>query len=346
MQSITRERFFLSKTRGNAFLRTDLKKGRVMSNKLGSMSKLAGPLVAAVALFVAAACGDSTAPGSGKLTLQLTDAPFSFDSVARTDLWVVRIDAKTSDTDSADTEAGKNDDTNGGNTDPARGWVTVATPNQAYNLLDLQNGTVTNLGQPTLATGTYKGFRLILDTDKSSITLKNGKVLNGTSNPGIKFPSAARTGVKIVLDKPISLTTNGTVMVIDFNLGKSFVMRGNSISQNGLLFKPVIRATARDITGAISGTVRATTATGTPVADATVDVLVNGTAVGDTVSANLIESTKTDASGNFTAAFLAAGTYAVRARPPAAATTLHAAILQGIAVTSGTTTSGTTIILP
>jgi len=306
------------------------------------------PVAAAAAMLTALACGggDSNGPGNGQLTLQLTDAPFSFDSVARADLWVVRIDAKTADTDSADTEAGKNDDTNGGNTDPSRGWVTVATPNQLYNLLDLQNGTTTNLGQPTLPTGTYRGFRLILDTDKSSITLKNGKVLTGTSNPGIKFPSAARTGVKIVLDKPIGLTANGTVMVIDFDLGRSFVMRGNTISQNGLLFKPVIRATARDITGAISGTVTATTATGAPVADATVDVLVNGTAVGDTVSANLIESTRTDATGKFTAAFLPAGTYAVRARPPATATTLSAAILQGITVTSGATTANTNIILP
>ena len=317
-----------------------------MVKNFRSILKLATPLAAAAALVAAAACGDSTAPANGKLTLQLTDAPFSFDSVARADLWIVRIDGKTADTDSADTEDGKNDDTNGGNEDPTRGWVTLATPNQSFNLLDLQSGKVTNLGQPTLATGTYRGFRLILDTDKSSITLKNGKVLTGTSNPGIKFPSAARTGVKVVLDKPISVTANGTVMVIDFDLGRSFVMRGNTISQNGLIFKPVIRATARDITGAISGTVKATSATGAAVADATVDVLVNGTAVDDTVSAHLIESTKTDSSGNFTAAFLPAGTYAVRARPPATATTLHAAILQGISVTSGATTSGTTIILP
>lgn len=316
-----------------------------MWTNLKSMFSRMAPLAGAAILLGALACGDSTAPGTGKLTLQLTDAPFSFDSVARVDLWVVRIDAKTANTDSADAEAGKNDDTDGGNTNPSTGWVAVATPNQSYNLLDLQNGTTTNLGQPTLPTGTYRGFRLILDTDKSSITLKNGRVLTGTSNPGIKFPSAGRTGVKIVLDNTINVTANGTVMVIDFDLGRSFVQRGNTISQNGLLFKPVIRASARDITGAISGTVKATSATGAGVADATVDVLVNGTALTDTVSANLIESTKTDASGNFTAAFLPAGTYAVRARPPATST-LSAAILQGIVVTSGNTTSSTVIILP
>jgi len=311
-----------------------------------SLFSRTAPLAGAALVLGALACGsDSTAPGTGSLTLQLTAAPFSFDSVARADLWVVRIDAKTASTDSAEAESGKNDDTNGGNENPAGGWVTVASPNQSFNLLDLQNGTTTNLGVKTLPTGSYRGFRLILDTDKSSITLKNGRVLTGTSNPGIKFPSAARTGVKIVLDDPINVTANGTVMVIDFNLGKSFVQRGNTISQNGLLFKPVIRATARDITGSISGTVKALSATGAAVADATVEVLKNGTALTDTVSANLIEATKSDASGNYKAAFLAAGTYAIRATPPATSTN-KAAIVQGVVVTSGATTANTTIILP
>ncbi len=317
-----------------------------MLNRLKTLINRIAPVSAAALMVGALACGDSTSATQGTLTMQLTDAPFSFDSVARADLFVVRIDAKTASSDSADSEAGKNDDTNGGNTNPGSGWVTVATPNQAYNLLALQNGTTTNLGQATLPTGTYRGFRLILDTDKSSITLKNGKVLTGTSNPGIKFPSAGRTGVKIVLANPISVTSGGTIMVLDFDLGTSFVMRGNTISQNGLLFKPVIRATARDITGGISGKVTALTAAGTAIADATVEVLKNGSLVSDTVSADVVATTKTDASGNYTAAFLLAGTYAVRATPPAASTSKTPAILQGVAVTSGQTTTGTNIILP
>ena len=34
-----------------------------------------------------------------------------------------------------------------------------------------------------------------------------------------------------------------TVVLLDFDLDQSFVLRGNSILQLGLLFKPVIRAT-------------------------------------------------------------------------------------------------------
>jgi hypothetical protein len=36
-----------------------------------------------------------------------------------------------------------------------------------------------------------------------------------------------------------------TTMVADFDVGSSFVMRGNSLTQNGLLFKPVIKATMK-----------------------------------------------------------------------------------------------------
>ncbi len=36
-----------------------------------------------------------------------------------------------------------------------------------------------------------------------------------------------------------------TPVLLDFNVGSSFVMRGNSISPNGLLFEPVIQATIR-----------------------------------------------------------------------------------------------------
>ncbi len=85
---------------------------------------------------------------------------------------------------------------------------------------------------------------------KSSVTLTDG------SHPTVMWPSAAQTGIKINLDQPISVTQDSSVMVLDFDVGRSFVMRGNSISQNGLLFKPVIRAVATQLTGSVAGSVR------------------------------------------------------------------------------------------
>jgi len=278
--------------------------------------------------------------------MQLTDAPFPFASVASADLFVVRIDGQLADADSSVLDDSLDDNDNGGNHDVSKGWVTLATPNQSYNLLDLQGGKTVNLGQVTLPTGTYRGFRLILDTDKSSVTLTDGTVLTGNSTPGIKFPSAGKTGIKVELAAPIQITTNETVMVIDFDLGRSFVMRGNSIEHNGLLFKPVIRGTARDVAGAISGTVRALSDTGAVVGGATVELLAPGTVITDTASANVIATTGTDSTGKYAFAFLRPGTYAVRARPPAADTTLAPALVPTVVVPDNGAVTGIDLVLP
>lgn len=268
------------------------------------------------AALVLAACSDSTTSGgSGMVQVQLTDAPFPFSQVSRVDMYVVRVDAKTESVTDADAAAGASTSTS--NTNPQSGWVTIATPNRRFNLLDLQNGTTVDLGLPrALPVGTYRGFRLVLDTDSSSVTLTNGTVLRGNSNPGIAWPSAGRSGIKIKLDQPITVGASGgtaSIIVVDFDLAGSFVMRGNSLSQNGLLFKPVIRAIARDITGSISGTVRSASATGAVVSGATIEILRNGTTLTDTASANIVATSSTNANGNFTAAFLPANTYLVRA---------------------------------
>jgi len=281
--------------------------------------------------------------GTGHLTVLLTDAPFPVDEVASVDVFVVRIDARLAEADEA--EAAEAPDAND-NTDPASGWLTVAEPNASYDLLKLQNGTTVNLGQATLPTGTYNGFRLILDTDKSSVTLKDGTVLDGNARPGIKWPSAGHSGLKIKLDQPISLVEDGTVLVIDFDLSRSFVMRGNTISKNGLLFKPVIKATARDLTGSLSGTVRAGTETGDLVAGATVEVLKPGTTLDDADAANVLQTTLTNDQGAYRFAFVLPGTYSLRAKPPAALTGFGPVLKEGIEVKTGTELGGTLLILP
>src|SRR6058998_249190 len=120
------------------------------------------PLIAASAIAMAA-CSEGTSSGTGKLTLLMTDAPFPFSQVSRVDVFVVRIDAKTAEPSSTEAE----------NASDMSGWTTLASPNASINLLDLANGTTRNLGEATLATGTYRGFRLIIDPAQSSITLKD-----------------------------------------------------------------------------------------------------------------------------------------------------------------------------
>jgi len=65
-------------------------------------------------------------------------------------------------------------------------------------------------------------------------------------------------------------------------------MRGNTAA-NGFNFKPVIRAVAEDITGSVTGSVHATSATGAGVAEATVEVLTAGSVL-DSDQTHLVRS--------------------------------------------------------
>jgi hypothetical protein len=211
----------------------------------GALRALA--VVSAVAGTIAA-CGTGaddattgvTAGQTGMLLVQLTDAPFPFDSVKSVDVFVVRVDAKTTATDSA--EAAKDADDAGKD---RGGWTTIAEPKAKIDLLTLRDGKTTNLGQKAVPAASYKGFRLVIDPAQSSVTLKNGTVLTATSNPGIQFPSAAQSGIKVNLDRDVRVGKDSTsAMVIDFDVAQSFQMRGPAM-KNGLMFTPVLKATVK-----------------------------------------------------------------------------------------------------
>jgi hypothetical protein len=324
---------------------------------------LMGAAAAGALLVSLSACGDSVAPaGTGTLSIMLTDAPFPFDQVARADMYVVRIEAKMAESSEAEAEhvdgdaahsslheVGESGEAVG---DPRREWVTIATPNQSYNLLDLRNGVVTNLGQITLPTGTYRSFRLILDTQQSSITLQDGTVLTGSSTPGIVWPSAGQSGIKIKLVQPVSIGAVGTAMLLDFDLGGSFVLRGKTI-RDGLLFKPVIRATAHTVdaapaTGALAGTLTCGSEDGpsTPVASGTVELLKVGADISDATPENVVATTGTDAQGGFQLDNLPPGDYTLRAtRPEGTASCATSTLAPGVVV-SGGTTGNVQLVLP
>ena len=209
------------------------------------------------ALVGAAACSDSTAAGTGTVSVRLTnqsvaasvaadlvgaetEAPLPAGSVKSVDIFVVRVDAKAQEpTDDDAAEATEESESSKG------GWVTVAEPNATFDLMQLADGANTFLGDAQVAAGSYRGFRLIIDPAKSSVTLNDeaNTVIGGESIVGLKFPSADKTGIKIQLaGSPVEVKEGETsTLVVKFDVSKSFVMRGATIEQNGLLFKPVIR---------------------------------------------------------------------------------------------------------
>ena len=221
-----------------------------------AFQRTVGYALSATMLLGAVACSDSTSAGTGTVGVRLTnasvaasvanalasvegEAPLPEGSVKSVDIFIVRVDARRQAT--TDEEAA--DDTEESDSEKG-GWVTLAEPNALFDLMKLSDGANTLLGDAEVAAGAYSGFRLVIDPAKSSVTLNDegNTVIGGESITGLKFPSAAKTGIKIQLTGGALDVEDGeaTTLVVKWDVTKSFVMLGSTIEQNGLLFKPVI----------------------------------------------------------------------------------------------------------
>jgi len=180
------------------------------------------------------------------------------------------------------------------------------SPSKVINLLDYQTSPLA-LGSSQVPAGQYQQLRFVLDTSSSSNTTV---VVNGTTYP-LTIPSATRAGGfgnNTSTDNGDGTGTSGIKVnvglnaqsgqiygyVIDFNAAESIVQTGNA----SFLMKPVLVATAQNIAGSISGTVKNTA--GAAVGNAEVVAEQNGQAVNSGV---------TDANGNFAINALPAGSY-------------------------------------
>ena len=284
----------------------------------------------ATVTITAPTTGGTTTPTTGTLAVELTDAPFPFDTVAQTNVFIVRVDAQLAET----TDAAANTNVAGdvANADPAAGWVTVATVNRSINLLDLQNGRTTSLGAKAMPIGAYRGFRLVIDAAQSNVTLKGG------ARATVNFPSAGRIGLRLAPESAFNVTANGTTVVVaDFDVGKSFRLVGPTIG-GGLEFVSAIRA-LQPSRGKVPGQYRivnGSTGATVFVQGASLELLRPGTAASDTSSANVIATTASDASGQFLFRSLEPGTtYTVRATPPANRLDLGVRTLQATATPEG-----------
>ncbi|HEY7637618.1 MAG TPA: DUF4382 domain-containing protein [Gemmatimonadales bacterium] len=233
-------------------------------------------------------------PPDGQTSVFLTDAPFPFDQVARVDVYIESIALAVS----ADTS------------ESGPPWVTVATPNRTFNLLDLQNGATALLGGAVVPEGQYRAARVIIDPDRSSITDNDGHVFASTTipgTPGINWQAKGEDpSLFALVEEPMAVDQNGADIVIDFDVGRSFLYDGNG----GFTFIPWLRAITRSGSGNIAGVVRRADG-GTPIPNAAVNIRValdSGATPGPVVA-----TSRAGADGHFTASFLRPGRYQVQA---------------------------------
>ncbi|TGE14257.1 DUF4382 domain-containing protein [Hymenobacter elongatus] len=236
-------------------------------------------LLAGLGLAGCSKDSSSDTQGNAKLEVRLTDAPGDFSRVS---LDVQQIEVHLKDEN-----------------DP-KGWQFLPFTPQAINVLDYVNGRSALLVSTDFAAGDLKEIRLILGPN-STVTTRDGEVY------ALKTPSGQSSGVKLKLDK-VSLRQRETFqLLLDFDVAKSIVERGNwkpgNDKKERFLLKPVIRLVAQDVAGGLYGQV-------TPAA-----ALPQILAIRSSLTPADTFSTSADATGAFKLQALPSGTYRVEFYP-------------------------------
>ena len=188
-------------------------------------------------------CSDENDLGNqtGKLVVQLTDAPFPHDLVAEANVTIFKIEARyKKDALESDMEAMEE-----GETSP---FIVLMEEEIQVNLLELTNGVTETLLNTEVPVGTYDLIRVYVKG--VNIVLTNGATFD------LKVPSGEQTGIKIFI-KPGLIVNGGLTaeLLLDFDVSKSFVAKGNRDAISGFNFKPVIKACNKSTTGTLMGLV-------------------------------------------------------------------------------------------
>lgn len=223
-------------------------------------------------------CGSSSSTSSGKISIQLTDAPFPSKLVSEANVTIDKIEIRRS-----------------GDTD-GNPFVILSETDRSLNLLELTNGVTENLIDLEIEEGSYDLIRLYVS--EANIVLSDGTTYNLT------IPSGSQTGIKIFLDPSIDVVEGLSAdLLLDFDVSQSFVVQGNPDTPAGIRgfsFKPCIKAANLSTSGRLVGTI--TDSLDQPVEGATVSVYTAGTLYTSTISSE---------SGEYVVLGLAAGTYNV-----------------------------------
>ncbi len=185
------------------------------------------------ALLIFSSCQKNDQDNFGILKVTITDDPFPIDFIAEANVTITKVEIRT-----------KNDTS--GNP-----YMILMEDTLEYNLLDLRNGVVAELLELEIPVGNYDHIRLYVD--KASISIIEGDTFE------LKVPSGSQTGIKIFIDPELRIEGGlSSELLLDFNLEKSFVLKGNVNTPAGIKgfnFKPVIRAVNNSTAGSIQGIV-------------------------------------------------------------------------------------------
>jgi len=170
---------------------------------------------------------------TGSLILKITDSPFPIELIEEANVTITKVEIR------------HESDTIG---DP---FLTLLEDTLEFKLLELRNGVTADLLEMEIPAGNYDLLRLYVDN--ANLKVKDGDTYD------VKVPSGAQTGIKIFI-KPSVRIAGGSVteILLDFNVDKSFVLKGNMMTPAGIKgfnFNPVIRAVNNTTAGTVEGLV-------------------------------------------------------------------------------------------
>ena len=194
-------------------------------------------LLIAAAVLVLSGCNKTNGPvnsGPGKLVVKVTDDPFNINFVESATVTINKIEIGN---------AGPNDTST---------FIVLSKDTVSFDLLQLRNGITQELVNLDIPQGTYDMIRL-------HVIQASLKIKDQADEYKVKVPSGSQTGIKILIAPSLTIAGGLTSeLILDFDLAKSFVMRGNmshSAGINGFIFKPVIKAINNSTAGIIEGVV-------------------------------------------------------------------------------------------
>lgn len=241
--------------------------------------KILFPFIAIIAMFMVSCGGNED---GGRISIQLTDAPFPTDLVAEANVTIEKIDIRSS---------------NNGEEGEFSGPFTVLSEEEmSFNLLDLTNGITANLVDLEVEPGSYDLIRLYIKD--ASVKLSDETVFNLT------IPSGAETGLKLFITPSIEVTEEiSAELLLDFDVSKSFQIQGSLDGPsgiNGVIFKPVIKVSNLSTSGRLVGTT-------TNIEDLAIEGVTVSLMTADTV----YTTTFTGEDGGYSVLGVDAGTYNV-----------------------------------
>lgn len=200
--------------------------------------KLLLGILSVLTLLFATACQDmdnSHDKQKGNLIIKLTDAPFPIDMIDAAMVTITKVEVRKK---SEGEELGYP-------------YITVMEDPLEFNLLDLRNGITADLAEMEIEAGNYDLIRLYVG--EASLAVKEGETYD------LKVPSGSQTGIKIFIEPDLHVAGGLTTdVLLDFNVEKSFILKGNTKSPAGIKgfnFKPVIRAVNNTTAGTVEGLV-------------------------------------------------------------------------------------------